>query len=174
MTQQIRNLNGSLILELPGEQGCLSGVKLRSRQLDGAALSGVVLDFADLSSASLRSACLNHAACSAVSFDGADLSNASLVYTEAIKSSFRNAILSGAVFHGAYLVGADLRGARIDNTDFGSGEAGVWTTDLRGANLSDVHHNKGQPARFRGAKYNDATVFPPWLNPTKEGLKFFK
>jgi uncharacterized protein YjbI with pentapeptide repeats len=93
----------------------LSGMYMRSTQLDLANLEG-----ADLSNADLRDALLDE-----VGLDGANLTDADL-RTASLMGAHLGAILHGADFRGASLCGANLSSAY-----------GIEKADLRGAATDD-------------------------------------
>lgn len=157
----------------------LSREDLRNQKLDGANFTDANLSNANLAGASMQQAI----------FKGANMHFATLSGANLTEADFRGAVfplwlgnsqatLVGANFEGMDLKGTDfwfsnMTGANLRNTsNFGAiGGANMSQTDLRGANLLSARPGSGDLSRLnlKGAIYDDATVFPPVINPEKLG-----
>jgi hypothetical protein len=117
---QIRNLNGKVLHEVPGDtlkgadlsEADLAGADLRGADLSGADLRKVIFRWADLRGADLREAVLRLA-----NLVGADLVRADLSTADLTEADLSAADLVGADLRGADLSGADLTGADLREAD---------------------------------------------------------
>lgn len=130
----------------------LHGAGLAQADIRGASFRGADLSMAVLDQADLRAATMMVIGTTGVSvvnygkrkdnFGGVDFSNCSLKST-----SFGNAKLDGAVFHGALLIGTSFRGARLTNASF-TGAV------LMGVNLQELNL---PPETFAGCTFGIST-----------------
>ena len=165
---------------------------LGGAHLIGASLNDAKLSYADLSNARLNSAYLNHADLVFANLTNtdlhsayltnallakADLSNANLGWTTLVDANFSKADLSGADFHMAILNntdfrGSDLRGAILlydaISTDDDFQILYEISLDVQGARRRT---NWGS-ADFRGATYDDETIFPEGFDPESRGMVY--
>lgn len=149
------------------------------------------LDGANFSGASLRSTNLANSRIRNANFQDADLRGAYLGGSDLSGSDLRGAalpfILSGGIkMQGVNMEGLDLKGqgffwvdltgANLRNTkNFGTVESTNFTNaDLRGANLLTAWTNARTPtlsaANFKGAIYDNDTVFPKGFSPQGAGM----
>lgn len=130
----------------------LEQVNLTKANLKGANLAGANLLGADLSQANLHKAVLSGARLFEANLRGTNLREASLqplIQIDAVPVSPPGADLSQA-----NLSGADLRGANLQ-------EVNLSGTDLSQADLSNIN--------LLGAKYDEATKWPPDFDPGRAG-----
>jgi uncharacterized protein YjbI with pentapeptide repeats len=125
--------------------------------LEGADLSGADLSDTDLSGAKLMYANLSGATLSYTVFHGADLFDADLSDATMFSSQLSGADLSYADLSDASLKQADLGGIGAD-----LGGAGLYKTDLRGADLegADSIRNEKLAERVSGSKFLEGATMP--------------
>lgn len=136
-------LTGAVLDEAKLQGASFVGAGLRKASLDRAELSRADLDGADLRDASLKSALLDGASMRRTNLGGAALNQAHL---EA--AVLENALAPGAIFDRAVLRGASLQSAIADGASFGG-------ADLRGANLNGTSFRGASldAARFEGTRF---------------------
>jgi len=106
--------------------------------------------------------------CSDAIFLGANLRGADLYWAVAFRASFVKADLSFAKLNGANLMETDFTDANLEGADLSRDNLG-GSTRLHGANFSNTNL-KG--ARFGGAEYDSATIFPTGFDPRKHGMVY--
>jgi uncharacterized protein YjbI with pentapeptide repeats len=81
-------------------------------------------------------------------------------------ANFEDATLEGVDFSGAYLMGANCQNASFKNVYLVKTKMeGAY---LMGANLLEVVNYSG--AIFKGAMYDDNTIFPEYFNPEENEM----
>jgi len=125
--------------------------------LEGADLSGADLSDADLSGAKLMYANLSGATLSHTVFHGTDLFNADLSDATMFSSQ-----LSGADLSYADLSDANLKQANLGGIGADLGGAGLYKTDLRGADLEGANGitNEKLAERVSGSKFLEGATMP--------------
>jgi uncharacterized protein YjbI with pentapeptide repeats len=125
----------------------LTRTQLEHAHLKDADLTRAVLDRTNLEHVNARNAIFDEVATTEANFEvgtlrGARFLNARLSGARFHRAYLRDADLSGATLTGAWLRFARLDGATCEKTDFTGADmryASMVKTDLRGANLTDVH-----------------------------------
>lgn len=155
----------------------LKGASFRGQALDGADFSGATLVSADFYGASLRGA----------KFDGAEVTNAIFTRANLAGADMRNTFgrfivtydtdfsqvnMEGLDLKGTNFYGANFRGANLRKTaGWGScSNCSFRAADLRGANLMSMPQG-GREGMFFGAIYDDATIWPRWVDVARSGAK---
>lgn len=157
------DLGGLIMEETTFESSDLSGVKMDNVSAVGAAFLSCNMRGADMMSASVQSA----------RFEGSDLSGANMAAIKCADANFNEATMTGVDMRFAYawnakFVRADLRGANLSS-------ATISHANFAYANLSRANLSKAKDidkARFVSATYDDATKFPEGFAPYDEGMQF--
>jgi uncharacterized protein YjbI with pentapeptide repeats len=136
-------LTGAVLDEAKLQGASFVGAGLRKASLDRAELSRADLDGADLRDASLKLALLDGASLRRTNLGGAALNQAHL---EA--AVLENVLAAGTIFDLAVLRGVSLQSAIADGASFGG-------ADLRGANLNSTSFRGASldAARFEGTRF---------------------
>jgi uncharacterized protein YjbI with pentapeptide repeats len=140
-------LNGIDFLRADLKGAILTETQLEHAHLKNADLTGATLDAANLEHANARSAIFDQVVANKANFEvstlrGARFRRAQLSGARFHRAYLRDADLSDAAFTGCWLRFATLNGACCQNTDFSSADlrhASMVETNLKGANLTDVH-----------------------------------
>jgi uncharacterized protein YjbI with pentapeptide repeats len=155
----------------------LSGKSFKGKNLTGADFSGAILRSADFSGAVLKGANFHQADLTNAIFTGSDLTEADLrdivgPFISSQGTNLTKANLEGLDLNRTNFYSANIRGANLKGTSGWGGVAfcSFRAADLRGANLKSM--STANPAgMFVGALYDDATVWPDWVDVAKSGAK---
>lgn len=139
----------------------LAGANLRDASLIGVDLSGANLNRAHLNRATLRCALLAGATAAGARFSAASLRDADLRRTVLDEATFAQADAGGSDWRDAAFGTAVLDGADLS-------EAMLHGADLRAAGTGG---SAERPFSLSGARYDDATQWPPTLNPAALGAR---
>lgn len=146
---EIKDRHGRLI----GPNEDLNGMDFDSANLQGADLSGKIMEGADFSDANLTNSNL----------EGCDLYWAICFRTNLTNANLKRAYFCGADLKFANFAGADLRGANFGCDNLGG------STQLQGANLQDCLIDE---AIFKLATYDSETKFPKNFDPIAQEMVF--
>jgi uncharacterized protein YjbI with pentapeptide repeats len=158
------------------------------QELAGRNFSGFKLDGADFSRSVLRGSVFRNASLRGANFQGADLRGADLSGADLTGADLRGTIMPliarNANFSKANLEGVDIKEAAFDKIDFSGanlrgtrGWGSVAGCNFRGAELQGSDLGSAwktaaiDASMITGARYDDTTRWPKWLDPVAGGAK---
>ncbi len=148
----------------------LTGANFSDATVKSCRFANAVLNKANFEDADLRLSSFYKATAQEANFKGVILA----LGTSFGSADFQNSIFTGVNFAGITLENVNFRGADLRNTTgYGSGtNINFRGADLRGANLSGLSYSSPRQywnLQFKGAKYDNKTVFPKDTDPKAEG-----